>query len=160
MKYGPGNLTLVRALIGAFAVLCSSGAMASTCAPKTAPDPAEALRRLYAAAMRIDRTAFVAELAPGFYGFDGGKRYSREEFGDLPQALHDKGQTYVWSVTKPDTHINCDTAWVAYVNQGSLTDTSGTHPSSWLESADLVWRDGAWKIIFFQSTFVKPLEKH
>jgi hypothetical protein len=147
---------IASVLITAAGILLSSPALAAECAPSTAPNPAEALHRLYAAAMRIDRAAFVAELTPDFYAFDGGKRYSREAFGDLPQALHDKGETYIWNVTEPDTHISCDTAWVAYVNRGSITDESGTHPGSWLESADLVWQHGAWKIRFFQSTFIRP----
>lgn len=144
---------------GIFAVTFSLGstvAIAANCAPRNAPAPADALRRLYAAAMRIDREAFIVELAPEFYAFDGGKRYSREQFGDLPQALHDKGETYIWNVTEPDTHISCNTAWVAYVNRGSFKDRSGTESALWLESANLVWLNGTWKILFFQSTFVKP----
>ena len=154
------KLRIYRPILGSLLIfsasLSCSLALASQCAPKTAPDPADSLRRLYAAAMKIDRDAFLAELTPDFYAFDGGKRYSRDEFGNLPQALHDKGEVYVWSVTKADTHISCDTAWVAYYNEGTFTNAAGQQPSSWLESADLVWRHGAWKIQFFQSTFIKP----
>ncbi|MEI9985705.1 MAG: hypothetical protein WDN69_22500 [Aliidongia sp.] len=45
-----------------------------------------------------------------------------------------------------------DTAWVAYVNRGSVTDSHGTRPQSWLESAFLRKRGGAWKIAFLHST--------
>lgn len=154
------KLRIYRPILGSLLIfsasLSCSLALASQCAPKTAPDPADSLRRLYAAAMKIDRDAFLAELTPDFYAFDGGKRYSRDEFGNLPRALHDKGEVYVWSVTKADTHISCDTAWVAYYNEGTVTNAAGQRPASWLESADLVWRHGAWKIQFFQSTLIKP----
>lgn len=159
LKLLSNNICLCAFLASA-TCLGASAAVASECAPQVASGPAGSLRRLYAAAMRVDRSAFLSELTPDFYAFDGGKRYSREEFGDLPQALHDKGQTYLWSVNEPDVHISCATSWVAYVNRGSMTDATGTHPYTWLESADLVWQHGAWKIRFFQSTRVKqPSEK-
>jgi len=32
------------------------------------------------------------------------------------------GKRYEWSVTEPDVHISGNTAWIAYVNKGSITD--------------------------------------
>ena len=79
------KLRIYRPILGSLLIfsasLSCSLALASQCAPKTALDPADSLRRLYAAAMKIDRDAFLAELTPDFYAFDGGKRYSRDEFG-------------------------------------------------------------------------------
>jgi hypothetical protein len=43
--------------------------------------------------------------------------------------------SYEWNVTEPDVHISGDTAWIAYVNKGSITDASGTAKQNWLESA-------------------------
>jgi len=51
-------------------------------------------------------------------------------------------------------HVTGNTAWVAYVNQGSITDTSGTIEMKWLESAFLEKRAGVWKIGFMHSTRV------
>jgi len=40
-------------------------------------------------------------------------------------------------VTEPDAHISGNTAWIAYVNKGSISDASGTVNQNWLESAFL-----------------------
>ena len=47
-----------------------------------------------------------------------------------------------------------DTAWIAYVNQGSITDASGTVSQKWLESAFLQKKAGIWRIAFLHSTRV------
>ena len=72
----------------------------------------------------------------------------------LIKAQHEAGKRYVWNVTEPDVHIMGKTAWIAYVNQGSITDASGTKKQIWLESAFLQRQGGAWKIVFMHSTRV------
>jgi len=62
--------------------------------------------------------------------------------------------SFEWKVTDPDIHTEGDTAWIAYVNKGSITDASGTSPQSWLESGFLKKRDGKWEIVFMHSTRV------
>src|SRR5260370_27373990 len=68
----------------------------------------------------------------------------------------------MWNVTEPDVHISGNTAWIAYVNQGSITDASGTVSQKWLESAFLQKQGGIWKIVFMHSTRVPvaPPESH
>jgi ketosteroid isomerase-like protein len=70
------------------------------------------------------------------------------------------GKRFEWNVTEPDVHISGNTAWIAYVNQGSITDASGTLGQKWLESAFLQKQAGIWKIAFMHSTRVAavPLE--
>ena len=65
-------------------------------------------------------------------------------------------------MTEPDLHISGNTAWIAYVNKGSITDRSGTIDQKWLESAFLEKREGVWKIVFMHSTRVpmSPTESH
>jgi ketosteroid isomerase-like protein len=70
------------------------------------------------------------------------------------KAQHAAGKRYEWNVTEPDVHISGDTAWIAYVNKGSITDASGTAKQNWLESAFLERRAGNWKIVFMHSTRV------
>jgi hypothetical protein len=48
-----------------------------------------------------------------------------------------RANIYEWNVTEPDVHINGDTAWIAYVNKGRISDGSGTISQQWLESAFL-----------------------
>jgi ketosteroid isomerase-like protein len=59
-------------------------------------------------------------------------------------------------VTEPDVHICGNTAWIAYVNKGSITSGSTTTDQQWLESAFLTKQTGDWKIVFMHSTRVPP----
>jgi hypothetical protein len=72
----------------------------------------------------------------------------------LIKQLHAAGKRYEWNVTQPDVHISGNTAWIAYVNQGSLSDASSTMDQTWLESAFLQKQEGVWKIVFMHSTRV------
>ena len=67
---------------------------------------------------------------------------------------HAAYKRYEWNMTEPDVYISCDGAWIAYVNKGSITDSSGTVMQEWLESAFLQKRAGIWKIVFMHSTRV------
>jgi hypothetical protein len=70
------------------------------------------------------------------------------------KAQHAAGKRYEWNVTPPDVHISGRTAWIAYVNKGSISDASGTVNQNWLELAFLERQDGTWKIGFMHSTRV------
>jgi len=72
----------------------------------------------------------------------------------LIKAQHAAGKRYEWKVTEPDVHISGKTAWIAYVNRGSIRDASGTVNQTWLESAFLEKQAGTWKIVFMHSTRV------
>jgi ketosteroid isomerase-like protein len=106
-------------------------------------------------ALRIeDVKKFDSVIAPGFYIFDGGIRLSRNAVIEFIKAQYAAGKRYEWNVTEPDVHIRGNTAWIAYVNRGSITDTSGTAKQSWMESAFLQKQAGIWKIAFLHSTRV------
>ncbi|WP_446742428.1 nuclear transport factor 2 family protein [Silvibacterium acidisoli] len=106
-----------------------------------------------------DARAFQSHLEPGFYIFDGGKRFDAASLlGQLEQARR-SGTTFHWSVTDPDVHITGKAAWIAYINDGSMTSPSaGTRNRRWLESVFLEERSGAWKIAFWHSTPVPDPE--
>jgi ketosteroid isomerase-like protein len=70
------------------------------------------------------------------------------------KTQHAAGKRYEWNVTEPDVHISGNTAWIAYVNNGSITDAAGTQNQKWLESAFLEKQAGIWKIAFLHSTRV------
>ena len=61
----------------------------------------------------------------------------------LIKAQHVAGKRYEWNVTEPHVHIRGNTAWIAYVNKGSISDASGTVNQNWLESAFLQKQAGA-----------------
>jgi ketosteroid isomerase-like protein len=114
----------------------------------------ETVKAVFAAATVDDLAKFHAAVGPGFYLYDAGARFDGDAIMTLIKAQHAKGTRYEWSVTEPDVHVIGDTAWVAYVNKGSVTDESGTRAQSWLESAFLEKRGGVWKIVFMHSTRV------
>jgi ketosteroid isomerase-like protein len=111
---------------------------------------------IFTAARADDVAKFDSVIAPGFYIFDGGARFNGDTIMALIKAQHAAGKRYEWNVTEPDVHINGNTAWIAYVNQGSISDASGTVNQNWLESAFLEKQAGGWKIVFMHSTRVPP----
>ena len=136
--------------------LAAAATPAKTCPPADAKAVADTLRAMYAAAVRDDAAGMEAVFAPDFYAFDGGARFDGPGMAALVKGAHAAGRTYVWTVDEPDVHIACDHARIAYVNRGSVADASGTTPVTWLESADLVFAGGRWRIAFFHSTRVPP----
>jgi ketosteroid isomerase-like protein len=113
-----------------------------------------AVSAVYEAAAEDDLTKFHAVVAPGFYLYDAGKRLDGDEIMALIKSAHAQGKRYEWNVTEPDVHVIGNTAWIAYVNRGSITDQSGTAAVMWLESAFLERTAGIWKIDFMHSTRV------
>jgi Domain of unknown function (DUF4440) len=117
----------------------------------------DVLTSVFAAAEADDTAKFDSLLAPGFYMFDNGKRFDGDAIMALIKSAHAAGMKYEWNVTSPDVHITGKTAWIAYVNHGSITDAKGAAQSiTWLESADLVKQHGVWKLVFLESERAAP----
>lgn len=114
----------------------------------------DAMRTMYVAATQDDLALFHSVTAPGFYAYDLGKRFTGDELMALIRSRHAAGVVYVWRVTEPEVHIDGITAWITYVNRGSITDVSGTKDVTWLESAVLRKEKDNWRIQFFHSTRV------
>jgi ketosteroid isomerase-like protein len=114
----------------------------------------DAFTGLFAALANENTAKFQSITSPGFYIFDGGARFDGDSVLGLIKTLHAAGKRIEWRVTDPDIHIEGDTAWIAYVNKGRITDTSGTSPQNWLESGFLKKSDGKWEIVFMHSTRV------
>jgi ketosteroid isomerase-like protein len=114
----------------------------------------EAVRSFFAAAATDDLAKFRAVTTPDFYAFDAGGRFTSDALMDLIKGAHAAGKVYVWTVNEPEVHISADTAWITYVNRGSIKDASGIKDVTWLESAVLQKEKGIWRIHFFHSTRV------
>jgi Domain of unknown function (DUF4440) len=112
----------------------------------------DAVSTIFTAARADDVAKFDSVIAPGFYIFDGGARFNGDTIMAFIKAQHAAGKRYEWNVTEPEVHINGNTAWIAYVNKGSISDGSGTVNQNWLESAFLEKQAGTWKIVFMHST--------
>ena len=109
---------------------------------------------VFTAARADDVAKFDSVIASDFYIFDGGARFNGNSIMTLIKAQHAAGKHYEWNVTEPDVHISGNSAWIAYVNKGSITDASGTVNQNWLESAFLEKQAGVWKIVFMHTTRV------
>ncbi len=158
----PGRRSTAGGRSGALLValaLCQApffGAAAASAAtlPREQARVVAALESMYRAAAADDLTLFHAVAAPDFYAFDNGKRFDGDALMRLIKDLHAAGKVYVWSVTEPQVRIFRDTAFVTYVNRGSIEDRSGKKDLAWLESALLRKGDGRWRILFLHSTRV------
>jgi ketosteroid isomerase-like protein len=146
--------TISFALIGSTHVSTARAQQSSSISDKT--QIVETLSGIFTAAGADDVAKFDALIAPGFYMYDAGARFNGDSIMALIKAQHAAGKRYEWNVTEPDVHINGNTAWIAYVNKGSITDASGTQNLKWLESAFLEKQAGTWKIVFLHSTRVPP----
>ena len=114
----------------------------------------EAVRLMFVGLTEEDPVKFQSVTSPGFYAFDAGKRFSRDELIVLVKEAHAAGKVYVWKVTEPEVHIDGNIAWITYINRGSIEEDSGKKNVSWLESAILRAEKGVWRIHFFHSTRV------
>jgi hypothetical protein len=76
---------------------------------------------IFTAARTDDVAKFDSVIASDFYIYDGGVRFNGDAVMAVIKALHAAGKRYEWNVTEPDVHISRDTAWIAYVNEGSIT---------------------------------------
>jgi hypothetical protein len=142
----------VLALVLFVAVRSSSGQLGVLSADQG--QVVDTVKGIFAAATVDDLAKFHVVVARGFYLSDAGVRFDGDAIMTLMKAQHAKGRRYEWNVTEPDVHVMGDTAWIAYVNKGSVTDESGTKAQRWLESAFLERRRGVWKIAFMHSTRV------
>jgi ketosteroid isomerase-like protein len=114
----------------------------------------ETVNTIFTAIQTDDADKLNSVTAPDFYIFDGGRRFNAQEVMAIFKAQHLAGKRYEWNVTEPDIHISGNTAWIAYVNDGSISDASGRVHQQWLESGFLEKQAGAWKVVFMQSTRV------
>jgi ketosteroid isomerase-like protein len=114
----------------------------------------EAMGTFFTALEAGNNTQFIAVVTPDFYSFEGGTRFSGQEIFSFIRAQHAAGRSYKWNVTDADVHVQGSNAWVAYLNQGSITDSSGAINQKWLESAFLEKQADGWKIVFLHSTRV------
>src|ERR1041385_2275114 len=130
--------TFLLPIAGLFAsIIGATAADQPTPASADQDQVTEAIRSFFAAASADDLEKLHAVVAPDFYAFDAGGRFTRDALMDMIKAAHAAGKVYVWTVNEPEVHLSGDTAWITYVNRGSIKDASGTKDVTWLESAVL-----------------------
>ena len=112
----------------------------------------DAMKTMYVAALTDDLAKFYTVASPDFYAFDGGKRFTGNELMALIKKAHADGEVYVWTVNEPEVYVDGNTAWITFVNRGSVTDSAGKTDVTWLESAILRKHENRWLIHFFHSS--------
>lgn len=152
------NRRLVLAALPALVLLAAGPAAEAraACPPADPAAVAGAVREMFAALAVDDLARMRRVLAPGFYAYDAGRRFDGPALSELVAAAHKAGKRFVWTVQEPDIRIDCDRAWIAYLNRGSVGDAAATRLVTWLESAVLRHRDGRWRIEFFHSSRAAP----
>jgi hypothetical protein len=87
----------------------------------------DALNTIFIAIHTDDAAKLNSVVAPDFYIFDGGRRFNAEQVMAISKAQHlATGKSYKWNVTEPDVHISGNSAWIASVNDGAISDASGS----------------------------------
>ncbi len=155
MRSGTRYCGLVLMLIfSSEACLADSASAGRRCAPvtKSQGEVLAVLKQILVAARADDLSGLRVVTTPDFYAYDGGKRLTAAALMELIKSAHMAGTRYEWNVTEPEIHVDCNLAWVTYVNQGFIEDSSGRHESTWLESVVLEYSRRAWRARFLHST--------
>jgi ketosteroid isomerase-like protein len=152
------SLQLPIALAVTFAIIFSPNGSTARARQKSLTSDqkqvVDTVNTISSAASTEDIAKLDSVIAPDFYIFANGKQFNSDALMAAIKALHAAGKRNEEHVTEPDIHITGNTAWIAYVNKGSITDASGTVKQNWLESAFLEKQAGTWKILFMHSTRV------
>jgi SnoaL-like domain len=117
-----------------------------------APQIVDAVKTMFAAASKDDFALFHSVTTSDFYAYDGGRRFDGDALMSLIKTAHDSGTVFVWSVNDPEVHVDCGTAWITYVNKGSVQNPKGITQMIWLESLVFEKKDDKWRAHFLHST--------
>ena len=117
-----------------------------------APQIIDAVKTMFAAASKDDLALFHTVTTSDFYAYDGGKRFDGDELMNLIKQAHEAGTVLVWSVNDPEVHVDCGTAWITYVNKGSVQNAQGLTKMTWLESLVFEKKNDKWRAHFLHST--------
>ena len=136
------------------ATLPEQAVAASKCAPAgtAQKDIVAVMQDMFAALRAHDLQRFQQITTPDFYVYDAGMRFDGPALVELIDKAQASGKHYEWSVTNPEVHVACNLAWITYVNQGAVEDSSGRQAVTWLESGILEYADERWRIRFAHST--------
>jgi len=125
-----------------------------TCPANAEAEVVATMVKMFAAASIDDLSSVKSITTEDSYAFDGGRRFTFDSLMELIHQAHKAGTVFEWRVTVPETHVQCDHAWITYLNQGSLQKDGVRTPVEWLESAQLQYISDRWQIQFFHSTRV------
>ena len=124
------SLQLPIALVVTFALIFSPNVSTARAPQKSLTSDqkqvVDTVNTIFSAASTEDIAKLESVTAPDFYIFANGMRFNGDALMAAIKALHAAGKRTDEHVTEPNIHITGNTAWIAYVNKGSITDASGT----------------------------------
>jgi hypothetical protein len=126
------------------------------CAPSDEGAVVKTVEAMYEALKTDHIAGFQAVTTKDFYAFEGGLRMSGDQLVYAIREAHKSGKTFLWTVTKPEVHVDCRLATITYVNEGMISLDQESKPVWWLESAALVYDGNLWRLQSFHSTRVPP----
>jgi hypothetical protein len=140
------------------AVLLSCGASTASAACRPRPGDTDAvvktMQDFFDAAAQGDPDKFHHLVLGGFYAYNGGERWEGDSLMRALIEWHRQGMKLAWSINDPEVHVDCDMAWITYLNRGQMQkpgDAAPT-PTNWLESVALQRQGNGWKLAFLHST--------
>jgi hypothetical protein len=151
-----GSSMKIISLLIAVLLSCAANTASAACRPR--PGDTEAVvrtvRDFFDAASRDDLDKFHDLVLGSFYAYDGGKRWEGDALMRALIEWHRQGMKLAWSVNDPQVHVDCDMAWITYLNRGQVqkpADAAPT-PTNWLESVTLQRQGKEWKLAFLHSS--------
>src|SRR5258708_3542474 len=88
---------------------------------------------IFAAARTDDVAKFDSVIAPDFYIYDGGVRFTGDTVVAMIKAQHSAGKPYDGKVSEPAAHISCNTPLISHLNQRTTPDAPPTLTPKLLE---------------------------
>ena len=116
------------------------------------------IRSFYSALATDDEAAFQRTVTTDFGSVDAGERMNARELFDIVEGAHKSGRVINWTIGPVAVRGDCDMTWAAWENVGSAGVPPKMAPRRWLESAVLRRVKGEWRIEFFHSSQVRPIE--
>jgi hypothetical protein len=113
---------------------------------------ADTMQSLLTAMSQDNLEQFHHVTCPNFYMFDNGKQLSGDELMNVIKEARSSGTSFMFQVTQPQAHVDGNTAWITYTDQGFIADAKGKKDLKWLESAVLNRTGDGWCIRFFHHT--------
>src|SRR3546814_12751684 len=112
----------------------------------------ETMRVMFTAMADDDMARDRQVATPDCYACDSGRNMTSDQLIDVGEEAREYGMTFYWQVTEPRVHIDGQTAWITYVNRGSIRIGADQREMVWLEYAVLRKNGEAWRIRLLHAT--------
>ena len=140
----------------ALAVAMPAAASAKSCPTRTS-DAADVARAAETFLERIeagDIAGARAVTSPDFHSFDGGRHWAGPELLDHIDQILKQGRVLRFALSKAEARVDCNFAWVHWINTGSVDGA----PVTWQESGVFRRNGKGWQMEVLHSERVnKPV---